>query len=164
MAASQYQGHRGLTHAGNQLGDGQPRLDVAPHGVEQDEQAVHLVALLHGGEQGQHMLILSGLRPLGRLLMSLDLAHDGQSMDGAVLGVDGGRAHVHRLLLALLPVPGGGVVLSSTPVLLCLLCHRKRPPFAVPPHKAGLFGLVFAKGETFIPPISIAFSISLDLL
>ena len=34
-----------------------PCLNVAAHGVQQNEQPVDLLALLHGGQQRQHMLI-----------------------------------------------------------------------------------------------------------
>ena len=102
VAAPQDDGHRGLGHAGDQLRDGQPRLHVAAHGVQQEEDAVHLVALLQLGQQGQHVLVFRGLGAAGCGVVALDLADDGEAVDGAVRRLGQGGAEVHDLLGAVL--------------------------------------------------------------
>ena len=72
-----------------------------PHSVEQHQQAVHLVALLNGRQQGHDVLIFGGLGRGGQNLVALDLSYNGQGVDGPPLRPDGGGAHIHDLLLAL---------------------------------------------------------------
>ena len=104
MAAPQHDGDRGLRHAGDELRDGKARLHVAAHGVQQEEDAVHLVALLQLGKQGQHVLIFRGLGAAGGGVVALDLADDGEAVDGAVGRLRQGGAEVHDLLGAVLRV------------------------------------------------------------
>ena len=61
MSAPQHQGNGGLFHAGDQLGDGQAGLYVAPRRVQKDQQTVDVGALLNGGQQGQNVLVFGGL-------------------------------------------------------------------------------------------------------
>ena len=125
--ASQYQRHRGLGHAGDHLRDGQPRLHVAAHGVQQHQQAVHLLRLLDGGQQRQDVFIFGGLCSGGGLPVALDLADDGKAVDGAVVVGHHGGAKVHDLadpavLLFLLCGLGGFCVhgcASFSSVLVC---------------------------------------------
>ena len=86
-------------------GDTQARLDVAPHGVEQHQQAVHLVALLHQGQQGHDVLIFGALAAGGQDLMSFDLPHDGKHMDRPPLGVDQRGAKLQDLLRSRVLLP-----------------------------------------------------------
>ena len=46
MASSQDDGDRRLCHAGDQLRDGKARLHVAAHGIQQEEDAVHMMGKL----------------------------------------------------------------------------------------------------------------------
>ena len=98
MAAPQDDGDRGLCHAGDELRDGKARLHVAPHSVQQEEDAVHLVALLQLGKQGQDVLVLGGLGAAGGGVVALDLADDGEAVDRAVGRLRQGGAEVHDLL------------------------------------------------------------------
>ena len=126
MASSQDDGDRRLCHAGDQLRDGKARLHVAAHGIQQEEDAVHLVALLQLGQQGQHMLVLGGLGTAGGGVVALDLADDGHAVHGAVGCFGQGGAEVHDLL---------GAVLSALIIFLCgvrrfgAFCHGK-PSFS----------------------------------
>ena len=126
MASSQDDGDRRLCHAGDQLRDGKARLHVAAHGIQQEEDAVHLVALLQLGQQGQHMLVLGGLGTAGGGVVALDLADDGHAVHGAVGRFGQGGAEVHDLL---------GAVLSALVIFLCgvrrfgAFCHGK-PSFS----------------------------------
>ena len=70
-----------------------------PHRVEQDKQSVHLVALLHRGQQGHDMFIFCGFAGGGQDLVPLDLSHNGERVDGPLFRFDGGGAHIHDLLL-----------------------------------------------------------------
>ena len=104
MPAPQHQGDGGLGHAGDELRNAQPRLNVAPHRVQQHQQTVDLVALLHQGQQGHDMLILGALAGGGQHLVPLDLPHDGEHMDGPPLGLDEGRAELQDgLALSIFP-------------------------------------------------------------
>ena len=69
-----------LCHAGDQLRDGKARLHVTAHGIQQEEDAVPLVALLQLGQQGQHMLVLGGLGTAGGGVVALDLADNGDAV------------------------------------------------------------------------------------
>ena len=94
VAAPQNNGDRGLGHACDQLRDGKACLHVAAYGVQQKQDAVHILALLQLGEQGQDMLVLGGLGVVGGGGVALDLADDGQAIDGAVGCAGQGRAKV----------------------------------------------------------------------
>ena len=52
-------------------GRGLGMVDVAPHGIQQDQKAVRLIILLQCRQQGKHVLILGGLGPVGGLLVAL---------------------------------------------------------------------------------------------
>ena len=102
VPAPQHQGDRGLFHAGDELGDGQPRLDVAPNRVEEHQEPVHVVALLHRRQQGEHMFVFGGLGGGVQHLVPLDLADDGQCVNGPPFGADQRGAQILNLLPALL--------------------------------------------------------------
>ena len=81
MPAAQYQRHRGLFHPGNQLRNGKSCFNIAAHGIEQNQEAVDLRALLNGRDLGDHVLIFRGFRGFRQNLMALDLPDDGQAVD-----------------------------------------------------------------------------------
>ena len=91
VTASQNQRSHRLGHGGDELGDGQPRLDIAAHGVEHDQKTVDVLCLLHSGQLGQDVLILGGLGVVLEDLVSLDLPHDGDAVDP---GPGGDGTHV----------------------------------------------------------------------
>ena len=96
MAASQHQRDRRLGHRGNQLRDSQPRLHVAAAVIQQNQQAVHLVALLHHGQQGKDVLILGALAGGGQQLVPLNLPHNGQNVNGSPLTLNQRGAQVYN--------------------------------------------------------------------
>ena len=98
MATSQHQGDRGLLHPCDHLRNGKPRLNVPPHGIEKQQQTIHVVALLDPRKQGQNVLILGGLHRLRGHLMALHLADDGQGVDVSLAGAGHVRAQLHNLL------------------------------------------------------------------
>jgi len=94
VPAPQHQGDRGLVHAGDQLGQGQPGLHIAPHRVEHQQQAVDFRTFLDGGQLGHQMLVLCGLGLAGQGHMALDLPDDGEAMDPVpALGGNGPVRH-----------------------------------------------------------------------
>ena len=101
MPASQHQGHSGLRHPRHHLRDGQSRLDVAAHGVQQQQHAVHLLRLLQMSQQRQDMLIFRGFRVVGSHAVALHLADDGQAVHAAPLAFHQGSAQVIKTLGAL---------------------------------------------------------------
>ena len=147
VPAPQHQGNRGLGHAGNQLRNAQPRLDIAPHGVQQHQQAVHLVALLQSGQQGHDVFIFRGLGVGRQELVPLNLAHDGQGVNGPPLGLDGGRAHVHQL-----PRTSTRVLPAALLVRSCLV-HTAPPCFFGPslPLFRNLIPFAFGTGLSLWP-------------
>ena len=94
VPAPQYQRHRGLGHAGNQLRNPKARFYVAPYRVQQHQKPVDLVALLHRGQQGHYMLVLGAFAGGGQDLVALDLSHDGQDMDGPPLCLNDRRTQL----------------------------------------------------------------------
>ena len=64
-----------------QLRDGKPGLDIAAHRIEEQQQAVNVLALLYRRQQRDHMLIFRGLDRLRQDLVSLDLADDRQRVN-----------------------------------------------------------------------------------
>ena len=92
VPAAQHERHGGLPHPGDQLRNGKSRLDVAAHGVEQEQQAVDVLALLDRGQQRQHMLVFCCFDRLGLCLMALDLPDDRQGIDIAALRLRQPRA------------------------------------------------------------------------
>ena len=67
---------------------------IAAHGVQQEQHAVHVPALLQLGQEGEDMLVLGGLGVAGGGGVALDLADDGQAVDGTVGGAGQGGAEV----------------------------------------------------------------------
>lgn len=94
------------------LRNAQSGLNIAPHCIQKDQQAVYLVGLLHRGQQWHDMLIFRGLGAGWENLVSLDLAHDGQGVNGPPLRLDGGGAHIHNLLL-----PVGRIVAAAVDIV-----------------------------------------------
>ena len=81
----------GLDMPAIRLGDGQPRLHIAPGGVEQHQQPVHLIALLHRGQLGIICSYFGGLGILRQDLVPLNLAGDGDAVDDTPGGFGGDR-------------------------------------------------------------------------
>ncbi len=84
VAASQDDGDGGLGHPGDELRDGEARLHVPAHGVEQEEDPRHLAGFLQLGQEGKDVLVLGGFRAGGGGHVALDLADDGEAVDVAV--------------------------------------------------------------------------------
>ena len=105
VAAAQDQADGGLAHAGDELRDAQPRLDVSAYGVQQQKQAVHSLVLLQTGQQGHDVLVLGALGRLRQDLVAFHLAHDGQGVDVPPLIPADGGAEIHNPLAGL-----GGVL------------------------------------------------------
>ena len=99
VPAAQHERHGGLPHPGDQLRNGKSRLDVAAHGVEQEQQAVDVLTLLNRGQQRQHMLVFCCFDRLGLCLMALDLPDDRQGIDIAALRLRQPRAKLLQPLL-----------------------------------------------------------------
>ena len=99
MPAAQHERHGWLPHPGDQLRNGKSRLDVAAHGVEQEQQAVDVLALLDRGQQRQHMLVFCCFDRLGLCLMALDLPDDRQGIDIAALRLRQPRTKLLQPLL-----------------------------------------------------------------
>ena len=97
MPAPQHQRDRGLLHAGDELRNGQSRLNISAHRIEQDQKTVDVVALLHRRQKGQHMFVLGGLDRRVQRLMALDLSYDGQRVDGSPPGADDRRTQLFDL-------------------------------------------------------------------
>ena len=100
-----------------QLRDGKPRLDVAAHGVEQEQQAIDVLALLNRGQQRQHMLIFRCFDRLWLCLMALDLPDDRQGIDIAALCLRQPRAKLLQPLLR----PALCFVHAGPPCFFCFL-------------------------------------------
>ena len=130
VPAPQHQRGAGLGDAGDQLGQGQPGLHIAPHRVQQDQQPLDGGVLLDGHQLGDDVLILGGLLALGGLHVPLDLADDGQTVDG--VGPFGQADGAHGLQLLL----GKGAALGLPAAAVGLLCGCLRGVF-------GLFLVLF---------------------
>lgn len=124
-----------LRHPGDELGNGEPRLNVAADGVEQEQYAVDVLGLLQPCEQRQDMLIFCRFRALRRGAVALDLADDGETVDRAAAIAHNGRAHVDQQLLRRV----GGLLLRTGVCGFRLLVHR-RPPVCVWLSMCGLCG------------------------
>ena len=74
VAATQHQRGGGRSHGGQQLGNGQPCLHIAAHGVENNQQALYIVAFLNGHQLRDYVLVLGGLILTGQNIVALDLA------------------------------------------------------------------------------------------
>lgn len=70
----QHQRGGGRSHGGQQLGNGQTCLHIAAHGVENNQQALYIVAFLNGHQLRDYMLVLGGLILTGQNIVALDLA------------------------------------------------------------------------------------------
>ena len=82
MPAAQHQRGAGFADPGDELSQGEPGLDVAADGVEDDEQTLDLGVLLNIDELGDDMLILGGFLIVGSQAVPLDGADDRQAVDG----------------------------------------------------------------------------------
>lgn len=91
----------GLVIPGNELRNGQARLHISAHGIEQKQHAVHLVTLFQFGQQRQYMLILGGLGAVGGSHMPFNLADDGQAVYGAIGCTGQGGAEIQNILCGL---------------------------------------------------------------
>ena len=99
MSPAEHQRNRRLAHAGDELGDRQSRLDVAAHGVQQEQQTVDLLAFLYRRQQRQHVLVFCCFHGFRLNLMSLDLSDHRQDIDRAASGFHHSRAKVLDTLL-----------------------------------------------------------------
>ena len=109
VPAAQHHGGAGLRNAGDELSQGQPRFHIAAHSVQEHQQPFHRRVLLHRHQLRDDMLILGGLLALRRFHVALDLADDGQAVDG--VGPFGAvhAAHIFDLLFFQPPFFDGGV-------------------------------------------------------
>ena len=98
MSAAQHQRHRGLFHPRNHLRNGKPRLDVAAHRVQKQQQTVHVVAFLDSGQQRQNMLIFGGLHRFRGDHVPFHLSDNGEGVDASLAGFRDVRAKLHDLL------------------------------------------------------------------
>ena len=110
VASPPHESHRGLLHGGDQLSQSQPRLHVPAHGVEDHQKAVKLVILLHRDQKGDQLLVFGGLLSLGEDVMPLDLADDGQAVDGLITVFHRHRGRAVNGLQNLLGLAVGGFV------------------------------------------------------
>ena len=133
MPAAQHQRGAGFADPGDELSQGEPGLDVAADGVEDDEQALDLGVLLNIDELGDDMLILGGFLVFGGQAVPLDGADDRQTVDS--VPPLGGRQDAvlgHKVVFeafegrALVGVEGGaglgfafGVIGHSAALLFC---------------------------------------------
>ena len=111
VSAAQHQGHRGLGHTGHHLRNGKARLNVAAHGVQKQQYAVHLFALLQRRQQRQYVLVLRALQIVRQQRVSLHLPHDGQAVHRPPAVFHHSAAHIddrlyrhRRFFLVLFPV------------------------------------------------------------
>ena len=95
------------------------RLDVAAHGIEQDQKALDLVALLNGGKLGAYVFVFGGLIFRGQYVVPLNLARYSNAVDIALLGLGDNRAGLDDILTVLFPGFRRGV--------FCLFAHRINP-------------------------------------
>ena len=105
MPAPQDQACGGLSHPADELRDAKARLDVPAHGVEQEEDAVHLLVLLQACKQGHDVLIFGGLGVVRQDLVALHLPDDGEGVDVPPAAAADRAAQVHQPLLVRLGVP-----------------------------------------------------------
>ncbi|CDB31257.1 unknown [Firmicutes bacterium CAG:137] len=101
VSAPQDQGDGGLFHACNELGNGKPGLNVAADGVQEEQEAVNLVALLNSRQKRQDMLIFGGFGGLWQGLMPLNLTNDREGVNVAVFSLGQVGAQLQYLLPAL---------------------------------------------------------------
>ena len=133
MPAAEHEGNRGLFHARNQLREGEPRLDIPAHRVEQNEQSLNILAFLNRHELRHNMLVVGGF-VLGRQgIMPLDLADNGQAVDHMAPVVGRHRPVLHHVLKLLLYgrrlMRRGAAVLvvHIRPFLSCVCCALVLP-------------------------------------
>ena len=128
VPAAQHQRGAGFGHAGDQLCQRKPGLHIPAHGVQQYQQALDPGVLLHGGQLGDHMLILGGLLPLRRFRVPLDLADDGQAVDGMAAPGQGDRTVVlDAFFFQPLLVHRGGVCIRHSVFSFCSVLHHHAP-------------------------------------
>ena len=115
-------------HHPYQLCQRKPGLHIPAHGVQQYQQALDPGVLLHGGQLGDHMLILGGLLPLRRFRVPLDLADDGQAVDGMAAPGQGDRTVVlDAFFFQPLLVHRGGVCIRHSVFSFCSVLHHHAP-------------------------------------
>ena len=121
-----------LPHARDQLGDGKPRLHIAAAGVEEQQHAVDLLALVERREQRQNVLVLGRFHGIGQKAVALDLPDDRQAVDRAARGARGHGSHIHDGL-------HGRRLLGRRPLLLVLvrLCRFRHGASLLFSHKVG---------------------------
>lgn len=85
MAAAQDHTGCGFFHAGDQLGNAQPRLYVPAHGVQQHQQPLHLFRFLYRRQQRHDVLVFRGLGLRREGHVPLHLPDNGQAV-GCVPG------------------------------------------------------------------------------
>ena len=118
--------------AADVVGDGKPRLHVAAAGVEEQQHAVDLLALVERREQRQNVLILGRFHGIGQKAVALDLPDDCQAVDRAARGARGHGSHIHDGL-------HGRRLLERRPLLLILvrLCRFRHGASLLFSHKVG---------------------------
>ena len=104
MSAAQHQRHGRLFHAGNQLGNGKPRLDISTDGVENNHQPFDGRVLFDGDQLRNDVLILGGLVLRRQDIVTLDLTDDGQTVDDVLGCGHGDRAGLDDLAGLLLQI------------------------------------------------------------
>ena len=102
MSAAENQRDGRLVHSRDKLGESQPRFNIPADGVEDHQQSLDAGVLLDRNQLRNDMLIFCGLG-LGRgIVMPLDLADDGQAVDGMAPLHRGYRAALLNLVVHLL--------------------------------------------------------------
>ena len=114
VSAAEDHRNGGFVERRDHLRDGEPRLDVPAHRVEQDQDPVDPLVLLEGEEQGDQVLVFGGLLVALLHVMPLDLPDHVQTVEALAPVL---RRHPSS---ALQKVPFGFVV----PLSFFLCFHR----------------------------------------